>query len=149
FRLFLWLLASFRNASLAALASAFLSIAAAVSAVGCAGFFASLAQRLKPDPWGRPSVALGAALAFWVVMGAPGFVAGPDQALNGLFGFVGLLRKEALDYTTPIALLVLGFGFSLERSIRRLSERAKATVSLVLGVCTIAGASTAASDRAR
>src|SRR5437899_1156709 len=54
FRLFLYLIANFRNLSLAALASAFLSIAAAVSAVGCAGFVASVVQRMRGGEWARP-----------------------------------------------------------------------------------------------
>jgi arylsulfatase A-like enzyme len=149
FRLFLYLLANFRNLTLAALASAFLSIAAAVSAVGCAGFFASIAQRLRGGEWARPGLAFGVVGVFWGVVAAPGLWAGPDKALTGTFGFVGLLRKDALDFTTPIALAVLASGFALEGSIRRLSKRAKLTVSGVLAVCTIAGASTAASDRAR
>src|SRR5882757_1060423 len=54
FRLFLYLIAHFRNLSLAALASVFLSIAAAVSSIGCAGFVATIAQRTTRGRWARP-----------------------------------------------------------------------------------------------
>jgi len=149
FRLFFWLLANFRNPSLAALASAFLSIAAAVSAVGCAGFVASIAQRVGGGRWARPLPAVGIVALYWAVISLPALVAGPDKALRGPFGFIGLLRKDALDWTTPIALAVLAAGLTLERSVRRISQRAKGTVGIVLATCTVAGASTAASDRAR
>jgi arylsulfatase A-like enzyme len=147
--LFLWLIANFRNLTLAALASAFLSIATTVSAIGCAGFFASIAQRMRNGHWARPGLALGVVGLFWVAIAAPGLWAGPDQALSGIFGFVGLLRKDALDYTTPIALVVLALGFMLEGSIRHMSMRLKGMVGVVLATCAAAGASTAASDRAR
>src|SRR5579859_3084773 len=113
FRLFLWLIANFRNLTLAALASAFLSIAAAVSAIGIAGFIASIAQRIADGRWARPGLAILVIAMVWGGVATPGFLAGPDEALRGPFGFVGLLRKDALDFTTPIALGVFALGFGL------------------------------------
>jgi len=149
FRLFLWLIAHFRNPSLAALASAFLSIAAATCALGFAGFLSSVAHRTMRGRWALPNVAAMVVLVLWVVIATPGLLAGPDEALRGPFGFVGLLRKDTLDFTTPLSLGALGLALPLERLVRRVNSQAKTIVAIVLVTCTLAGANTAASDLAR
>ena len=85
----------------------------------------------------------------WIVLALPGLIAGPDAAVNGPFGFVGLLRKDTLDYTALLTMAVLGGGFFVQRWVGRARVQAKLILAGVILVCTTAGAITASSDHVR
>jgi arylsulfatase A-like enzyme len=149
FRIFLWVTDHFRNTSLAALASMFLSLAAIISIAAVGALVSSTAERFLKGEWDEPKRAALIIGALWVVLAVPGLIAGPDAAVNGLFGFVGLLRKDTLDYTALLTMVVLAAGFLVQRYVGSISGQAKLILAGVLLVCTAAGAITASSDHVR
>jgi arylsulfatase A-like enzyme len=62
---------------------------------------------------------------------------------------VGLLRKDTLDYTALLTMVVLAAGFLVQRYVGSISGQAKLILAGVLLVCTAAGAITASSDHVR
>jgi arylsulfatase A-like enzyme len=149
FRIFLWVTDHFRNTSLAALASMFLSLASIISIAAVGALVASTTERYAKGAWAEPKRAAIVVGVLWLVLALPGLIAGPDAAVSGPFGFVGLLRKDTLDYTALLTMAVLGGGFFVERYVRRLRTQAKSILGGVLLVCTMAGAITASSDHVR
>jgi choline-sulfatase len=136
FRLFLSLRLSFQDDSLAALASALLSTVVFGGALG-AGVFVAAAARSAGER--RPAilqrrVALASVLVLWMAIGVPSFLAGPDAALRGPFGFIGLLRKDALDYKPLVtgAAFLVGLAFAVP--IARLRQPVKAILSVALAL---------------
>jgi arylsulfatase A-like enzyme len=149
FRIFLWVTDHFRNTSLAALASMFLSLASIISIAAVGALVASTTERYVKGAWAEPKRAALAVGVLWVVLALPGLIAGPDAAVSGPFGFVGLLRKDTLDYTALLTMAVLGAGFFVQRYVGRVRGQAKLILGGVLFVCTAAGAITASSDHVR
>jgi arylsulfatase A-like enzyme len=149
FRIFLWVTDHFRNTSLAALASMFLSLASIISIAAVGALVASTTERYAKGAWAEPKRAGIAMGVLWLVLALPGIIAGPDAAVSGPFGFVGLLRKDTLDYTALLTMAVLGGGFFVQRYVGRVRAQAKLILSGVLFVCTMAGAITASSDHVR
>jgi arylsulfatase A-like enzyme len=149
FRIFLWVTDHFRNTSLAALASMFLSIASIISITAVGALVASTTERYAKGAWAEPKRAAITVGVLWIVLALPGLIAGPDAAVSGPFGFVGLLRKDTLDYSALITMAVLGGGFFVQRYVGRVRGQAKLILAGVLFICTAAGAITASSDHVR
>ena len=149
FRIFLWVTDHFRNTSLAALASMFLSLASIISIAAVGALVASTTERYTKGAWAEPKRAAMVVGVLWVVLALPGLIAGPDAAVSGPFGFVGLLRKDTLDYTALLTMAVLGAGLFVQRYVGRVREQAKLILGAVLLICTAAGAITASSDHVR
>ncbi|MBV9948548.1 MAG: sulfatase-like hydrolase/transferase [Myxococcales bacterium] len=151
FRLFFFLRTSFQNESLAALASALLSAVVFGGGYGLGLLVAALARSLGrpyPDVL-RRRVAVGAVLALWTVIALPSFLAGPDDALRGPFGFIGLLRKDTLDYKPVVTLLFFAAGFSSWLLMVRLTRPIKAVLSFGLAVWAAIAAVRASDDLVR
>jgi arylsulfatase A-like enzyme len=109
----------YRNASLAALAMAVTTLVALVSTALVLPALVGAARRLR-----RPALAWGLAAAVVLFVVVPPLLAGPDQALRGPFGFLGILALDALDRAVPLLLLaglVGSAGTSL--SLRRAGTR--------------------------
>jgi len=151
FHLFLLVGARFRNQSLAALASALSSTALFAAALGAGLLVAAIARvALRRFPRGnRRGVALLFVLALWTALAAPGLVAGPDRALRGPFGFVGLLRKDTLDYRPIVTIAALMVGFGLVRLVARLAAWHKAALGVALAVGAAGGAAIGSDDSMR
>jgi choline-sulfatase len=121
FRMFMTLAKGFRDLSLAGLVSAFATTALVVGAIPTAIVLRRLLFRLTGRflQLDHPRVALAISAGLWVVLGAPGMIAGPDLAMRGPFGFVGLLRKDTLDYTPVFtALLFMVSVIAVHRAMR-------------------------------
>jgi len=149
FRIFLWVTDHFRNTSLAALASMFLSLASIISIAAVGALVASTTERYVKGVWDTPKRAGIVIGVLWVVLALPGLIAGPDAAVNGPFGFIGLLRKDTLDYSALLTMAVLFGGFFVQRYVGRARTQAKLILAGVLLVCTASGAITASSDHVR
>jgi arylsulfatase A-like enzyme len=149
FRIYLWVTDHFRNTSLAALASMFLSIASLISIAAIGALVASMTERFLKGAWAESRRAAIVVAALWVVLALPGFIAGPDAAASGIFGFVGLLRKDTLDYTALLTMAVLAGGFAVQLYVGKIRNQAKGILAGVLVICTAAGAITASSDQVR
>jgi choline-sulfatase len=151
FRLFLFVSASFQNEALAALASALLSVALFAGALGVGLFVVALANaagRRKPVLM-RPRVAIPCVLGVWAVIALPGLWGGPGEALRGPFGFIGLLRKDALDYKPVITLAVFVLGFTAAVPVARLQRPLKAVLGGALALCAPIGIVRAGGDSIR
>ena len=123
----------YRNASLAALA---MSVATSLVLVALAMSVRPAiraARRLR-----RPAVAWAAVAVVLGVVVLPPLLAGPDGALRGPFGFLGILALDALDVAVPLSVLGgLAVGVGGGVAVRRAPTRTLAllaTLPLLLGV---------------
>ncbi len=151
FRIFLVVSAGFRNPTLAALGSALLTLAlfGVALAVGWAVAGATrVASDRNPTFAGR-RFALAAVAALWAALALPGLIAGPDRALLGPFGFVGLLRKDTLDYTPLLVGFVLCLGLASIRQVGRLPQPVQLATGGLLAIGLGWGLALASSDAVR
>src|SRR6266540_2918260 len=151
FRLFLIVGSKFRNQSLAALASALSTTALFAAALGVGWLVATIARAaLRRFPQGtHRGLALLLVAALWTALAVPGLVAGPDQAVRGPFGFVGLLRKDTLDYAPIVTMGALVLGLAVARLVMRLAPWYKAALGIALAVGAAAGAAIGSDDSVR
>ena len=151
FHLFLAMSTRLRNMSLAALASALLT--AALFALTClaAAVVASAARSLgrKMPLLARPDTALLAVLVAWSCLALPGLIAGADRALRGPFGFVGLLRKDTLDWTPVVTIVAFCLAYVASSTLTHLGSMAKATLAILLVSDAAVGAFAASGDALR
>ena len=94
-------------------------------------------------------LALAIVLLAWLTIGLPGFLAGAEQAVRGPFGFVGLLRKDTLNYAPATTLAVFALCFAFAGFLGRLSLGAALALSTFLAGGSVAGAMLAAADDVR
>ncbi|MBI2892816.1 MAG: sulfatase-like hydrolase/transferase [Deltaproteobacteria bacterium] len=118
----------YHNQTLAALAMAVCALAVlGFSSTGAALLIRSL-RRLDP----RPAVAWAIAGTVLVAVVAPPLAAGPDGALGGPFGFIGLCAMDALDLALPaMGIVALAVGLACVRFAARLPTRRLVGLSLV------------------
>jgi choline-sulfatase len=151
FRLYLSISSSFQNESLAALAAALLS-GVVFAGAQCLGLLAAAgaraAARRYPALLGR-GVAIACVLGVWAVIALPNLWAGPDEALRSSFGFIGLLRKDTLDYKPVVTGLAFVVGFAAILLVARLATPVKILLGSVLAFCAPIGAIRAADDSMR
>ena len=148
FRLALYFGTAFQNRALASLAWTVAALAA-MAAVLLLGMTTARAAGRVVQRWprfGRRSVAISVIVLGWAALTLPGLVAGPDRASSGLFGFVGLVRKDTIDWrpVAVFALLAAVLWLGLELVVRRSAAvrmLAGAVALLVLGSGTIAAGS--------
>jgi arylsulfatase A-like enzyme len=151
FRLFLFISGSFRNASLAALASALLSAAVFAGSL-CVGLLVAVLTRHAGRRYPivlRRTVALGFVLALWAIITLPSLFLSPDEALRGPFGFVALFRKDTLDYKPVVTIGAFIFGFAAVPLVRRFTRPFKATLAGALALGAMVGAVRAGADDLR
>ena len=152
FRLALHFLSAYHNRALASLAWTATTLFAfglvALVAVALARASRWLISRL---PWlGQRRVALSFAVILWSGLGLSGLVAGPDRALATPFGFVGLLRKDTLDWSPVWVLLLLAAVFALGLWVlQRCSRRALIALGVLLLLLASGGVGATAAPRAR
>jgi choline-sulfatase len=151
FHSFRFIAAHFRNPSLAALASALFTTALFVAVLGLGGavFWAARAWAARVPAVGRRDFALSSIVALWCAIALPGLVAGADRAMAGPFGFIGLLRKDTLDYTPVLTLAALAAGLGLSDFVTRLGSIARGVLGAALGVGAAWGAVEASGDDLR
>jgi choline-sulfatase len=98
----------------------------------------------------RTDLAFAYVLLGWLAISLPGFWAGPEEALHGVFGFFGLLRKDTIDYRPLVTLGVfLMLGAGLMPLVAAVSRRGKAIAGGVAVVGGCVGVALAASDEIR
>jgi arylsulfatase A-like enzyme len=151
FRLFLFISGSFRNASLAALASALLSAAVFAGSL-CVGLLVAALVRRVGRQYPvilRRRVALACVLGVWALMALPSFFMSPDEALRGPFGFIALFRKDTLDYKPVVTLGAFVFGFASAPLVRRFTNAFKTTLGSALALGAIVGVVRAGGDDLR
>jgi choline-sulfatase len=151
FHLYLLVSTSFQNESLAALASALLSAAMFGGAL-CVGWLvwagARAAGRRYPALQ-RGRVAIVGVIGLWAAIALPNLWAGPDAALRGFFGFIGLLRKDTLDYRPVITFVAFVLGFVAVLLVSRLTPPFKILLAGALALCAPIGAVGAGDDSIR
>jgi choline-sulfatase len=151
FRLYFLVSSSFQNESLAALASALLSTAVFAGAY-CTALLIAVGARAAGRRYPalqRRGVAVACVLGVWAVIAVPNLWAGPDQALRSPFGFIGLLRKDTLDYTPVITCGAFVLGFAAIFLVARLATPVKIVLGSAFAVCAPIGAIRAADDSMR
>jgi arylsulfatase A-like enzyme len=148
FRLALYFGTAFQNRALASLAWTVAALTAMAAALLLGMTTARAADRVvRAWPrFGRRSVAIPLIVLGWVALALPGLLAGPDRAHSGLFGFVGLVRKDTIDWrpVAVFALLVVVLFLGLELLARRSAVvrwLVGGVALLVLGSGTIAAGS--------
>jgi choline-sulfatase len=151
FRLFLSFTTRFQDSSLAAFAASLASVALFAASLCAAWLVAAGARavgRRYPSAL-RRSVAIACVVGLWVAVVLPGLWAGPDEAVRGPFGFVGLLRKDGLDLKPLVTLADFLAGLALIPLVARVARQIKVVVSLGLVVWTVIGIVGAADDSIR
>ncbi len=143
---------AYRNLELASLAFAVCALLSMALALFLGWTTAGLGERLAArfPLLARRGVALSIVLVAWAAFAAPGLVAGPDRALSGPFGFVGILRKDTIAWG-PIAVAAVLAGalaLGLERTARR-SLRTRLAVLASVSIVFASGTLLAARDRVR
>jgi choline-sulfatase len=151
FRLHVYLAGNFQNEALAALASALWSVAIFALAMGLSVAATAGARVLarRYPVLQRRRVAVYSVLGAWALIAIPNLWAGPDDALQGTFGFIGLLRKDTLDYKPIITGLAFVLGFASVLLIARLTGPFKLILGGALALCAPIGAIRAGDDAMR
>jgi choline-sulfatase len=151
FRLSLVLRAGLRDDSLVALGSAIASVALLGAALGIAWLVAAGARMVgrKYPAALRRSVAIACVAGLWVIIALPALWAGPDDAMQGPFGFLGLLRKDGVDLTPAVTLADFLAGFAMIPLVLRLAREINVVISLALATLTAFGVVGAGTDSIR
>jgi choline-sulfatase len=151
FRLHVYLAGNFQNEALAAFASALWSAVIFALAGGLAVASTVGARELaRRYPVLQPRrVAVWCVLGAWTIIAIPNLWAGPDEALQGPFGFIGLLRKDTLDYKPVITGTAFMMGFASVLLVSRLTGPFKIILGGALALCAPIGAIRAGDDSMR
>ncbi|MFC1642217.1 sulfatase-like hydrolase/transferase, partial [Myxococcota bacterium] len=143
---------AYHNRALASLGWT-LAALVAMALAGLVGLATARISRWAVARWpavGQTWLASLVVLLFWVTLGLPGFLVGPDQALSGPFGFVGLVRKDTLDWGPIVVLLTLGALLALGVVLgQRLSRRTCAVLGGAVLLLFAAGVFASGSVHAR
>lgn len=151
FRLHVYLSGNFQNEALAALASALWSaLILAAAMVLSVGVMAAVREAARRYPiLQRRKAAVWSVLGTWAVIALPNLWAGPDEALQGAFGFIGLLRKDTLDYKPVVTGIAFLAGFASVLLVARLTSPFKAVLGGALALCAPIGAIRASDNSMR
>ncbi len=152
FRLFLYAADTFPKDPLGAYFVGILSAAIWCAAIGLGlGLETTMRVFAARRPFlRRTDLAFAYVLLGWLAIALPGLWAGPDEALHGVFGFFGLLRKDTLDYrplVTIAVFLLLGAGLAPLVALATRRARAMAAVAVLAAACV--GVGLGASDAIR
>ena len=152
FHLFLWVSTHLRNPALAALVSAGTSVAIFVLSLAL-GWGVTWGTRRLGERFAilqeRVAV-LVAVVVGWTMLATPGFVRGPEVAVRGVFGFVGLLRLDTLSYGSVIVCLTFVGAFLLIwRQARTFSGRTTLILTLTLADIGVLGIALGEADDIR
>ena len=91
-------------------------------------------------------LALGSTAAGWFGILVAGLRVGPDESLRGFFGFIGLLRKDTLDYKPIVTFAVFVAGLAVVRWVARLTPLLQGVLGVALAACALYGVALAAED---
>jgi arylsulfatase A-like enzyme len=151
FWLYLFAADRFPDAPLGASWVAVLSIAVCVAALfGGLAIDATTRRVSRTSPLLRSKrLALGWTLAGWLGIAVAGLRVGPDESLRGFFGFIGLLRKDTLDYKPLVTLGVFLAGLAVVRWVSRLTPPLQGVLGGALAGCALYGVGLAAEDSIR
>ena len=141
FRLFLSLRNSFQDDLLAGFASALLTTGEFCFAFGL-GLLVERVARAAAKHYAvavRRRVAVGCVMALWAAIALPALWLGPDEALRGPFGFIGLLRKDALDFKPIVTMCTFAAAFVVAFRATRTGPWIKGFASATLAVFAVLG----------
>ncbi len=152
FRLAFHFTTAYHNKALASLAWTFATLAT----LGAVSLLALLLGRFtrwlatRYPAVGRRDWALSLTASCWCLAAWSGFWAGPDRPHRGPFGFLGLLRKDTLDWTPLLVLVAVGVAtWIFTRLTRHSSPRSLAAIAASWLVLSLTGLAVAGSSAVR